>query len=503
MNLIALDPASLAGWLHDAEPDGACEWNVRATIRGRIGWIPVRGLLVSDVDTACRGWRAATAYTAIARAVVQLGEAYERGEIDRVVLAIDSPGGYVSGALDCAATIEQSPAPIEAYVTGMACSMAYLLAASCGRVIASPMAYTASIGTVIHARSDRKMLADIGITEKVIRSVLTPDKALDPDDERYDATIRPLVESGTAAFLAYVAKRRGLTGDASAIAKATGEGAPIEAARALSMGLIDEVRVYDAAAGGMNTGAPSSTARPAMGQEGRMAQADENQGTPPPPPRGGLARMDGGGRLLVALGLRDDASLADAAGKVEGMLAEHKALAGRLAGYEREQRTAEADALLGRHAVPDALRGYLRDDIIEGGARAERARAALAQHGEVDQIAGLTADVDAACARGALAKGAGLDIIKAAKAAPASVVGMRATVRALPAGMVAAASPPPGGGVQPVDGGKTITDTEAAQQCLAASQAAIAKGEDGVAAHAAVLAEFAKQGITIIQGGRR
>jgi ClpP class serine protease len=114
----------------------------RVEMRGDIAVVSVCGPLVHHVDT----WF--DSYDAIKGRVAEALSASPRA----VVLAIDSPGGLVSGCFDTAAEIRdlcaKAGVPLHAYVDGLAASAAYALASVAADITIPATGIVGSIGTI-------------------------------------------------------------------------------------------------------------------------------------------------------------------------------------------------------------------------------------------------------------------------------------------------------------------------------------------------------------------
>ena len=100
----------------------------------------------------------------------QLTRAAADRDVTSIVLQIDSPGGFSSGTDSTAELIRQigKGKPVKAYVTGMAASAAYWLAAQAQEITVTPGAEVGSIG-VFAVHSDLSgAYASIGIKNTVI-----------------------------------------------------------------------------------------------------------------------------------------------------------------------------------------------------------------------------------------------------------------------------------------------------------------------------------------------
>ncbi|MDP3875417.1 MAG: S49 family peptidase [Methylobacter sp.] len=75
-------------------------------------------------------------------------------QIERIVLNFDSPGGSVTGINELANYIKSIDKPVTAYVSGLAASAAYWLAAACDTIVVDATAVLGSIGVVGIYRRD-------------------------------------------------------------------------------------------------------------------------------------------------------------------------------------------------------------------------------------------------------------------------------------------------------------------------------------------------------------
>ncbi len=100
----------------------------------------------------------------------QVREAMADGEVERIVLDIDSPGGMVDGVQALAKVLRRARAekPLTAVVNDMAASAAYWLAAQADEIVISPTSMLGSIGVIyIHTDMSRALDAS-GLTVSII-----------------------------------------------------------------------------------------------------------------------------------------------------------------------------------------------------------------------------------------------------------------------------------------------------------------------------------------------
>ena len=142
----------------------------------------------------------------------QLSEAILRSDVDEIHFDVDSPGGEVSGAFDLADEIANSPKPVYAHVSGMACSAAYLLIASAKEITASRVSHVGSIGVVmIHANVGKALAVEIReIASGNRKTEGSSFRSLDPAAE---ASMRGEVDAIAEMLFAHVAAHRAVSVD--------------------------------------------------------------------------------------------------------------------------------------------------------------------------------------------------------------------------------------------------------------------------------------------------
>jgi ClpP class serine protease len=281
-----------------------------------------------------------------------------RGFVSR----IDSPGGDVSGLLATMQAIEKVRKPGMAYIDGAGCSAAagLALAHGKGRVYASPTAVLGCLGAMgtyyTSPPSDRV---------REFRSALTPLKALGAETPDGAAQYQRLTDAMGVAFLAAVARVRGLTTGELA-AEQFGRGAVMSAEDAIAAGLIDGISVTPpfhlvfpaavapsrAPAASLKGGAMSTRSK---GQPGRTRAEGDMPAEKPLTewtPEEMIAEIE---RLREQLADKD-AEAADAnavaeesTGEVAKLRAETTRMQASLKALETEARTVRAQAFVAKH----------------------------------------------------------------------------------------------------------------------------------------------------------
>lgn len=151
----------LGDGLADAYPEDRLLFRV-----GPVAIIPIEGTLVHKGKWV-GAWSGETSYEGIQ---TQVAAALDDVTVQAVVLEVDSFGGEVSGAFDCAEAIHElaQAKPVVSILTDHAYSAGYLLASAARGIIIPPAGGAGSIGVItLHADYSR-WLAEEGIKVTVI-----------------------------------------------------------------------------------------------------------------------------------------------------------------------------------------------------------------------------------------------------------------------------------------------------------------------------------------------
>jgi len=181
--------------------------------------------------------------TSIDSLALALRSVVDDRDVSAIILNIDSPGGEVSGISEMGSAIvaAQRVKPIVAYVDDMGASGAYWLASAAASIVASDTAKLGSIG-VIAVISERAEEEEGVKTYRFVSSV-SPDKIPDLETEKGRNAIQQVVDDLGMVFLRSVAQNRGVSMDHAA--SKFGAGKLLVAARALDVGMIDELGTLD------------------------------------------------------------------------------------------------------------------------------------------------------------------------------------------------------------------------------------------------------------------
>lgn len=216
------------------------EANYALVMRGTTAHVRVRGSLGSYTG---KFWSQST-YRSLSAALEQ---ARTSDEVERIVLSIDSPGGEIDGLFECARMILETrkEKPILALIEGMGCSAAYLVAACCTRVVATPYSEVGSCGVQAETYDWSKWEEKAGIISRIFHSRNAQKKNLSPSTEEGAAAIQERIDYAEDGYFSLIAEGRGI--DKEKCIEAFGHGAVLKAEDALAAGMIDAIQTLDEA----------------------------------------------------------------------------------------------------------------------------------------------------------------------------------------------------------------------------------------------------------------
>lgn len=168
-----------------------------------------------------------------------LNEMEEDAEVDAIVLDINSPGGEISGLLELAQAVKDSPKPVYGYAEGLTASAALLLISCCKEVYSTSSTTIGSVGVMAIAYNYDEAYKNAGIKQKVFRASDSPKKNLDPFGEEGASEVQKSVDESMKLFIGMLADNRGVAPDDAV--KKFGKGLTFHADEALEKGLVDEI----------------------------------------------------------------------------------------------------------------------------------------------------------------------------------------------------------------------------------------------------------------------
>jgi len=205
-----------------------------STIRDGVAVVPVFGPIFPRA-TMLNSSAGGTSLDAILR---DLRVAMADGDVERIVMVFDTPGGVVSGLGEAALAIRSATKPVSAFVTGMAASAGYWLASQAREIVVDPSAMVGNIGVVVSVARQVQPGADGRILHEIVSSN-APMKRPDPATEEGLAAWREMLDAAEAVFIGDVAAGRGVS--EAKVRKDYGRGATIAAARAVEIGMADRI----------------------------------------------------------------------------------------------------------------------------------------------------------------------------------------------------------------------------------------------------------------------
>lgn len=180
--------------------------------------------------------------------------------VSKVILSVDSPGGYVDGLFETLAAIEAFGKPINV-VASQACSAAYALAAMGGPIqAAGPASSFGSVGVAQTFNVDPNQI-DITSTE-------APNKRPDVTTEEGRAVVRAELDAFHELFVDAIARgRANATGEsftASRVNQNFGRGGEVLPEAARAAGMIDKLAAKPKRGGGSRAQAEDAEELPAV-----------------------------------------------------------------------------------------------------------------------------------------------------------------------------------------------------------------------------------------------
>lgn len=213
----------------------------------------------------------------------ELNRMASAGDIDSILLDINSPGGEVTGVSEFAANVRQvaKQKPVTVFTSGMMASAAYWIGAQGTTVLASESALTGSIGVITHHIDESKHLENEGVDVEVLSA--GKNKAggynrLGPLTEEDRTEIQGHLDHYYGMFTRDVAKGRGVK--QSEVKNGFGEGSVVTAKQALSEGMIDGIATFEQAVKTAATlDSPAASARAEVDRRKRLvAYLDKSGG---------------------------------------------------------------------------------------------------------------------------------------------------------------------------------------------------------------------------------
>ncbi|MEO6080641.1 MAG: S49 family peptidase [Steroidobacteraceae bacterium] len=203
--------------------------------------------------------------TSVEQLAYELQAALDSPRVKQVVLAIDSPGGAVTGISDFAKLLRGARKPVVAFVGGSAASAGYWIASAAPWVVVSDTALLGSIGVVSMLRVD----ADVNVLEIV--SSQSPNKRPDLKSDAGRAVVQGVVDQLAGVFISAVAIYRNTTPDR--VIADFGGGSVLVGRAAVAADMADEVGTLEGLLAGFHRGEHPAVTR-ALRQKAALAPHD-------------------------------------------------------------------------------------------------------------------------------------------------------------------------------------------------------------------------------------
>jgi signal peptide peptidase SppA len=173
----------------------------------------------------------------------QLAAAVADPQVQTIILDVNSPGGSVAGATECARAVlkARSQKPIVAVANHLMASAAYWVAACATEIVASPSAEVGSVGVYALYEDLSAALEEMGIKRTVISAGKFKAEGADdgPMTDEMRAHLQSRVDLHYHRFIADVAAGRGMKADV--VTRTFGEGRTVDAGAALAAGMVDRL----------------------------------------------------------------------------------------------------------------------------------------------------------------------------------------------------------------------------------------------------------------------
>ena len=206
------------------------------TYHGNVGVIHISGIISRHADMLASFLGMGSA--AIENIAKDFQSLLDNDEVKSIILDFDTPGGAITGVNELAEIIYNARGikPIKAYVTGLACSAGYFLAAACDEIIIDEMGQVGSIGVMrVVSKSNEKSV--------IFKSSQSPMKNIEAESELGKAEYQAKVDYLASIFIDKVAKYRGIT--AEEVINRGNRGGVLVGAVAVTAGLADRLGSMD------------------------------------------------------------------------------------------------------------------------------------------------------------------------------------------------------------------------------------------------------------------
>lgn len=244
-HLWAVDPPALAHLAAVARDEDAplAAQNGPTELAGQVAVIPIRGYLSYQPSFFSEIFGGAV----VTRIRANLRAAVADPAVRAILLAVDSPGGEVSGIPELAAEIRaaRESKPVVAVADTLAASAAYWLASQASAFYVMPSGLVGSIGVFTVHLDMSGMLEQDGVKATIVKAgeYKAEGNPYEPLSDEAKAHLQDRVDEVYQAFVGDVAAGRGVT---PAVVRADyGQGRTLSAKPAKAAGMVDAIGTFD------------------------------------------------------------------------------------------------------------------------------------------------------------------------------------------------------------------------------------------------------------------
>jgi protease-4 len=177
----------------------------------------------------------------------QLERAGEDDKIKAIILDVDSPGGSITACDVIYGRIKALQAAgtnVYVHMRGVAASGGYYVSAPAAHIVAQPTTITGSIGVIVQSFNIQGLFEKIGVEAVVFKSgerkdILSPYRPIEEEEKQI---LQAITDEMFDRFKKVVMESRKLTDEQM---DKVSDGSVVTAARALELGLIDQIGYFE------------------------------------------------------------------------------------------------------------------------------------------------------------------------------------------------------------------------------------------------------------------
>nr|WP_218061491.1 signal peptide peptidase SppA [Ameyamaea chiangmaiensis] len=182
----------------------------------------------------------------VSRLTDALRDAGDDASVKAIILDVDTPGGSVTGGENLHDAVERAARrkPVVVTMDGLAASAGYMISVPAQRIFAQRATLTGSIGVLMQAPDFSGLLGKVGVSvdQLVSGDLKGQPSGVQPLSPAGRAMLQSLVGELYEQFVAMVAAGRHMSPDA---VRALADGRPYTGAKAVTLGLVDQIGTED------------------------------------------------------------------------------------------------------------------------------------------------------------------------------------------------------------------------------------------------------------------